>query len=75
MAQQEPLRIQYTLGSTTPHSVGMWVSITFIIYGTVLFNTPDLKISNDNGHVYRTSFSGHAQSIPTNRHAHMNYRA
>ena len=28
----------------------------------VLFNTPDLKINNDNGHVHRTSFSGHAHS-------------
>ena len=27
-------------------------------------------VSNDNGDVQRTSFSGHAQSIPTNRHAH-----
>ena len=40
------------------------------IWDKVLFNTPDLKISNDNGHAHRTSFSGHAQSIPTNRHSH-----
>ena len=40
------------------------------IWDRVLFITPDLKISNDNGHVHRTSFSGHAQSIPTNRHEH-----
>ena len=33
-------------------------------------NTPDLKISNDNGHVHRTSFIGHVQSITTNRHMH-----
>ena len=33
-------------------------------------NTPDLKISNDNGHANRTFFSGHAQSIPTNKHVH-----
>ena len=39
-----------------------------------LFNTPDLKISNDNGHAHRTSFSGHAQSIPTNRHVHRTIR-
>ena len=36
------------------------------ILDRVLFNTPDLKINNDNGHVH----SGHAQSIPTNRHMH-----
>ena len=35
-----------------------------------LFNTPDLKINNDNGQAHITSFSGHAQSIPTNRHTH-----
>ena len=28
------------------------------IWGRVLFNTPGLKINNDNGHVHRTSFSG-----------------
>ena len=39
------------------------------IWDRVLFNTPDLQISNDNGHAHRTSFSGHAQSIPTNRYA------
>ena len=38
------------------------------IWDIVLFNTPDLKINNDNGHAYRTSLSGHAQSFPTNRH-------
>ena len=27
----------------------------------VLFNTSDLKISNDNGHAHRTPFNGHAQ--------------
>ena len=36
----------------------------------VLFNTPDLKINNDIGHAHRTSLSGNAQSIPTNRHSH-----
>ena len=30
------------------------------IWNRVLYNTPDLKISNDNGHALRTSFSGHA---------------
>ena len=40
------------------------------IWDRILFNTPDLKISNDNGLVHRTSFSGHVQSIPTNRHVH-----
>ena len=40
------------------------------IWDRVLFNTPELKISNDNGHVQRTPFIGHAQSIPTNRHVH-----
>ena len=36
----------------------------------VLYNTLDLKINNDNGHACRTSLSGHAQSIPTNRHSY-----
>ena len=36
----------------------------------VLFNTPDLNLNNDNGHAQRTSLSGHAQFIPTNRHLH-----
>ena len=40
------------------------------VWDRVLFNTPDLKINNDNGHANKTSFSGHAQSIPTNRHVH-----
>ena len=40
------------------------------IWNRVLFNTPDRKIGNNNGHVHRTSFSGHAQSIPINRHSH-----
>ena len=38
------------------------------IWDRVLFNTPYLKINNDNGHAHRTSLSGHAQFIPTNRH-------
>ena len=38
--------------------------------GQSYLTDPDLKINNDNGHVHRTSFSGHAQSIPTNRHMH-----
>ena len=55
----------------TAHSIRMRVSITFIIYGKESCSTPpDLKISNDNGHAHRTSFSGHAQSFPTNRHAY-----
>ena len=29
-----------------------------------------LKIDNNNEHVHRTPISGHAQSIPTNRHVH-----
>ena len=44
------------------------IKLISIIYGTVLFNTPDLKINNDNGHAHRTSLSGHAQSITTNSH-------
>ena len=40
------------------------------IYNRVLFSTPELKIRNDNGPVHRTPISGHAQSIPTNRHVH-----
>ena len=27
-------------------------------------------MNNDNGHAHGTSFSGHAQSIPINRHTH-----
>ena len=38
------------------------------IWDRVLFNTPDLKINNANGHVHRTSSGGHAEFIPTNRH-------
>ena len=48
---------------TFHRNVGMY--ILHHIWDTVLFNTPDLKINNDNGHVHRTSFSGHTQSIPT----------
>ena len=40
------------------------------IWDRVLFNTSDLKISNANWHIYRTSFHRHAQSIPTNMHVH-----
>ena len=40
------------------------------VWDRVLFNTPDLKINNDNRLAHRTSFSGHTQSIPTNRHMH-----
>ena len=40
------------------------------IWDRVLFSTPALSINNDNGHVYRTPISGHAQSIPTNRDVH-----
>ena len=40
------------------------------IWHRVLFNTPDLKINNDNAHAHRTPFNRHAQSIPTNRHVH-----
>ena len=40
------------------------------VWDRVLFNTHELKINNDNGHVHNTPFSGHAQSIPTNRHVH-----
>ena len=29
---------------------------------------PNLKISDDSRHTHRKSLSGHAQSIPTNRH-------
>ena len=39
------------------------------IWVRVLFNTPDLNINKGNGHTHRTSLSGHAQSIPTNRHS------
>ena len=40
------------------------------IWDIVLFNAPDLKVSNDNRHAHRTSFSGHVQSIQNNRHVH-----
>ena len=40
------------------------------IWDRVIYNTSDLKINDDNGHAHRTSLSGHAQSIPTNRHLH-----
>ena len=40
------------------------------IWDRVLFNTLDLKINNDYGHLYRTFLSGHAQSIPANSHSH-----
>ena len=40
------------------------------IWDRILFNTPGLKISNDTGHVHRTSLSGHVQSIPTKRHVY-----
>ena len=40
------------------------------IWGRVLLRTPDLKINNANGHAHRTYISGHAQSIPTNRHSY-----
>ena len=38
------------------------------IWDRVLSNTHDLKISNNNGHAYRITLSGHAHSILTNRH-------
>ena len=40
----------------------IWVQCTF--------NTPDLKINNDNWYAHRTSLSGCALSIPTKRHLH-----
>ena len=40
------------------------------IQDRVLLNTPHIRINNDNGHVHKTPFSGHTQSIPTNSHAH-----
>ena len=48
------------MGKYNPHHI--WDSILLI--------TPELRISNDNGHAHRTPISGHAQSILTNRHAH-----
>ena len=39
------------------------------IWDRELYNTSDLKSNNKNGHAYRTSLCGHAQSIPTNRHS------
>ena len=40
MAKPELLKNQYTLGSTTLHLIGMWGSITFIIYGTESYLSP-----------------------------------
>ena len=40
------------------------------IWDRVLLNTPDLKINFSNGHAHKTYISGHAQSIPTDRHSH-----
>ena len=40
------------------------------IWDIVLSNTPDLRINNDNGHVYRTFLSGQAHSFLANRHLH-----
>ena len=40
------------------------------IWSRVLFNTPGLRITNDNGQTYRTPISGHALSLPPNRHVH-----
>ena len=41
------------------------------LWDRFLFNTPDLKINNDNGHAHRTSLSGHTQSIATNKHLNL----
>ena len=40
------------------------------IWDRVLFSIPEHRINNDNGHAHRTPISGHAQSLPPNRHAH-----
>ena len=40
------------------------------IWDRVLLNTPDVKINSSNGHAHKTYISGHAKSIPTNRHSH-----
>ena len=40
------------------------------IWDRVLFSTPELKINNDNGHAHSTPISGHAQTLPPNRHVH-----
>ena len=40
------------------------------IWNRVLYNTPDLKICNGNGHAHKTSFSACVQSIPIIRHTH-----
>ena len=54
-----------------PTLIGIWGKYNLHhIWDRVLFNTPDLKISNDNGHAHKTSVSGLAQSIPTNRYMH-----
>ena len=38
------------------------------IWDRVLLNIPQLKINSSNGYAHRTCISGHAKSIPTNRH-------
>ena len=40
------------------------------MWDRVLFSTPELRINNDNGHAHRMSISGHALSLPSNRHLH-----
>ena len=40
------------------------------IWDRVLFSTPKLRINKHNGHAHRTLISGHAQTLPPNRHLH-----
>ena len=70
MAWPESSKNLSTLGSTSPHSTGMWVSTTYTIYGTFLFSTLELRINKHNGHAHRTPISGHAQTLQPSRHVH-----
>ena len=54
--------------TTLNRNVGMYNLLH--IWDRVLINILDLKINNDNEHTHTTFLSGHAQSIPTNRHLH-----
>ena len=40
------------------------------IWDRVLFSAPELRINKHNGHVHRTSISGHVQTLPPSRHVH-----
>ena len=48
----------------------MWVNITFTIYGTESYLVPQtLELTEIMG-THRTPISGHAQTLPPNRHVY-----